>query len=48
MVCAVFQEKKHLGSANSATIGTILKVFSALNAKINFNVKLEDNFVKLA
>jgi transcriptional regulator with XRE-family HTH domain len=35
-------------SANSATIGTIFKVFKALKAEINFNVKLEDNFVKLA
>ncbi len=33
--------------ANSATIDTILKVFKALKAEINFNVKLEDNFVKL-
>ena len=35
-------------SANSATIDTIIKVFKALKAEINFNVKLEDNFVKLA
>ncbi len=35
-------------SANSASIDTILKVFKALKAEINFNVKLEDNFVKLA
>jgi DNA-binding XRE family transcriptional regulator len=35
-------------SANSATIDTILKVFKALKAEINFNVKLEENFVKLA
>ena len=35
-------------SANSATIDTILKVFKALKAEINFNVKLEDNFVKLS
>lgn len=35
-------------SANSATIDTIIKVFGALKAEINFNVKLEDNFVKLA
>jgi DNA-binding XRE family transcriptional regulator len=34
--------------ANSATIDTILKVFRALKAEINFNVKLEDNYVKLA
>ena len=35
-------------SANSATIDTIIKVFRALKAEINFNVKIEDNFVKLA
>ena len=35
-------------SANSATISTILKVFKALKAEINFNVKLEDNFMKIA
>ncbi len=35
-------------SANSATIDTIIKVFKALKAEINFNVKLENNFVKLA
>ena len=35
-------------SANSATIDTIIKVFRALKADINFNVKLEDNFLKLA
>lgn len=34
-------------SANSATIDTIIKVFKALKADINFNVKLESNFVKL-
>jgi ribosome-binding protein aMBF1 (putative translation factor) len=27
---------------------SIIKVFKALKAEINFNVKLEDNFVKLA
>jgi DNA-binding XRE family transcriptional regulator len=35
-------------SANSATVDTINKVFQALQAEINFNVKREDNFVKLA
>jgi len=35
-------------SANSATIDTIIRVFRALKAEINFRVKLEDNFVKLA
>lgn len=34
-------------SANSATIDTIIKVFKALKAEINFNVKLENTFVKL-
>lgn len=33
--------------ANSATIETILKVFKALNAEINFNVKLEENYIQL-
>jgi DNA-binding XRE family transcriptional regulator len=42
------QISKLESSANSATIDTILKVFKALNAEINFNVKIEDNFVKLA
>ncbi len=41
------QISKLESSANSATIGTILKVFKALKAEINFNVKLEDDFVKL-
>lgn len=34
--------------ANNATIDTIIKVFKALKAEINFNVKLENNYVKLA
>jgi len=42
------QISKLESSANSATIDTILKVFKALKAEINFNVKPEDNFVKLA
>jgi HTH-type transcriptional regulator / antitoxin HipB len=42
------QISKLESSANSATIETIIKVFRALKAEINFNVKLEDNFVKLA
>lgn len=42
------QISKLESSANSATIDTILKVFKALKAEINFNVKIEDNFVKLA
>ncbi|MFN0048826.1 MAG: helix-turn-helix domain-containing protein [Cytophagales bacterium] len=42
------QISKLESSANSATINTVLKVFKALKAEINFNVKLEDNFVRLA
>ena len=42
------QISKLESSANSATIGTIMKVFKALKADINFHVKLEDDFVKLA
>lgn len=42
------QISKLESSANSATIDTILKVFKALKAEINFNVKLEGHFVKLA
>jgi len=42
------QISKLESSANSATIDTIIKVFKALKAEINFNVKLEDNFLKLA
>lgn len=42
------QISKLESSANSATIDTIIKVFKALKAEINFNVKLEDSFVKLA
>jgi HTH-type transcriptional regulator/antitoxin HipB len=42
------QISKLESSANSATIDTILKVFKALNAKINFNVKLESDFLVLS
>jgi DNA-binding XRE family transcriptional regulator len=42
------QISKLESSANSATIDTIIKVFKALKAEISFNVKIEDNFVKLA
>lgn len=41
------QISKLESSANSATIDTIIRVFKALKAEINFNVKIEDNFVKL-
>ncbi len=42
------QISKLESSANSARIDTIIKVFKALKAEINFNVKLENDFVKLA
>ena len=42
------QISKLESSANSATIDTIIRVFRALKAEINFNVKLEDSFIKLA
>jgi len=41
------QISKLESSVNSATIETIIKVFKALKAEINFHVKIEDNFVKL-
>ena len=41
------QISKLESSANSATIGTILKVFKALKAEINFNVKFEDGYIQL-
>jgi len=34
-------------SGNSATIDIIIKVFKALKAEININVKFENNFIKL-
>ena len=42
------QISKLESSANSATIDTIIRVFKALKAEINFNVKLKDNYVKVA
>lgn len=42
------QISKLESSANSATIDTIIKVFKALKAEINFRVKLENEFVQLA
>jgi HTH-type transcriptional regulator/antitoxin HipB len=42
------QISKLESSANSATIDTIIRVFKALKADINFNVKIEDSFVRLA
>ena len=41
------QISKLESSAKSATIDTIIKVFKALKAEINFNVKLENTFVEL-
>lgn len=41
------QISKLENSANSATIDTIYKIFKALDAEINFMVKLGDNFVKI-
>ena len=42
------QISKLESSVNSATIDTIIKVFKALKAEINFNVKLENTFVELS
>lgn len=42
------QISKLESSANSATIDTILKVFRALKAEINFNVKIENDYLQLA
>ena len=42
------QISKLVSSANSASIDTVLKVFKALKAEINFNVRIEDKLVKLA
>jgi HTH-type transcriptional regulator/antitoxin HipB len=41
------QISKLENSANSASIDTILKVFQALKAEISFQVKLENNSVKI-
>ena len=41
------QISKLESSANSATIDTVIKVFKALKAEINFNVKIENNFVSI-
>lgn len=42
------QISKLESSANSATIDTVLKVFRALKAEINFHVKIEDEYIQLA
>jgi len=41
------QISKLESSANSASNDTVLKVFKALKAEINFNVRIEDKLVKL-
>jgi HTH-type transcriptional regulator / antitoxin HipB len=42
------QISKIENSAKSATIETIIKVFKALNAEVHFNVKMQDDFIRLA
>ena len=42
------QISKLESSANSATVDTILKVFKALKAEINFNVTIENRHLQLA
>lgn len=42
------QISKLESSANSATIDTVMKVFKALKAEINFNVKLEGDYLILS
>lgn len=42
------QISKLESSANSATIDTIIKVFRALQAEIHFNVKMENQYLRLA
>ena len=42
------QISKLESSANSATIDTVLRVFKALKADINFNVTLEKQYLQLA
>lgn len=41
------QISKLESSATNATIDTIIRIFSAMKAEISFNVKLEDNYLKL-
>lgn len=42
------QISKLENNANSARIETIIRVFKALKAEIQFNVKLEDNKIEIA
>jgi HTH-type transcriptional regulator / antitoxin HipB len=41
------QISKLENGSNSATIDTLIRVFKALNADINFNVRLKNQYVKL-
>jgi len=41
------QISKLESSATNATVDTIVRIFSAMNAEINFTIKLEDNYLKL-
>jgi HTH-type transcriptional regulator/antitoxin HipB len=41
------QISKLENNANSATIDTIVRVFKALKAEINFKVKLENEYIQL-
>ncbi len=42
------QISKLENNTTNVTMETLLKVFGALKAKVNFNVEVEDNFVKIA
>ncbi len=42
------QISKLESSTTSASIGTILKVFKALKAKINFNITMGDKYLQLS
>ena len=42
------QISKLENNANSATIDTIVRVFKALKAEINFSIKLENKTLKLS
>lgn len=41
------QISKLENSANSATIDTVLKVFKALKADINFKIKLQEDYIQI-
>jgi HTH-type transcriptional regulator / antitoxin HipB len=42
------QISKLENNANSATIGTIVRVFKAMKAEVHFNIKLETDVLQLA